>query len=811
MPSRENEPVVINTIANWTDTPNLPIATKSDEKLREIEAITGRPAVIAERTDIPEIQDTRWLPVAAANAEDAYLLNEQPVLIEESSFDIHDLQGTDGAPYPGALVKYILGSREQRAMHVAEAVKLAAERGGAQPRATSRSVLGAWDGQNFIYREGLTHGTLVMPIGDFNFGFDDIFVPDGQEDLPTWDPAVGYRTFAQMTLAEKNMLSARNKALKKLRDQPIEIGKKVFMTVEPDDLETEFARPEELADPKAINHAFRMDAVLGNEPNPQYEALHYQPFHVQRFRGGVTRVVARPDSHDNGIITSGLDTQLDERGRSKKLASEVDSSPVYYQFGPRQRQRSMLARADEFMRYHVDTAPPEEGKEPPTEPIAYGLVRQFMDGEIERVPKANRPSLVVEELLGVLRDQKPIINPETGRADPELEMETGLRTLAMATFGEVGYERLRAEGIMSRKVNADYGLIFDPSGRGEPGSIFEVGYMPQGSFKDLLVTAALSYTRCGISRNGYLANPENQLALFRDVKEELEARGLPDDIFRLCLSKVGLAVGVEDPVEVERVVTEFAKMGGTEVRFYSTCNDQRRHTVPERVRQSRYGNRLSLYYMPIVNYGHAEELTHPNIRINRIGVGHGGGENCDSLGAGGAYTGLKLLYQMYLNPQFNDVMVGVEGGGTGVIALLPMVDFISKNKQAFGAVIECGGLYVMDRSGNVVQPYHGSASVFTQLYEAAMYPQTAGRRISRAGIVRNVEGVSNYARFKRSEPSVVNKLQRLRMYAGLMLADHGAHDINDLRRHVRDHGFNNIVAVSALSAYTATPHATNHS
>jgi XTP/dITP diphosphohydrolase len=802
MPHRENEPVVINTITGWNSSPDLPFATTSDDKLREIEAITGRPAVAAEITEVNEIQDTRWLPVAAAKAREAYDLNGQPVIIEETSFDIHDLQGDQGKPYPGALVKDVLGSIDSRVMHVQKATEMAAARGAEAPRATARTVVGAWDGKQFIYHEGLVHGTLVMPRGDFMFGFDDVLVPDGQEILPNFDPTAPLKTFAEMTLQEKNMLSARGRALQKLKEKPIAIGKNIFMTIEPDQLEEAYARPEELQHPQAIAHAFNLDAVHGNTPNREYEAQVFEPYHVTRYRGGVTRVVAREGSNDTGLVTSGLDTQLDEMGRETKLKSEVDGSPVYYQFGPRQRRRAMLARADEYMRYHVDAG---EGQDPK----AYEIARAMMNGEVQTVEKSNKPSVVVEELLGILKKQEPILVQGTQTPDAEAEYQSALRTLSIATFGEVGYERLCAEGIMSRKINADYGLIFDPRNDGHPGSIFRIGYMPQGSFKDLLVTSALSFTDCGISRNNYMASADNQLALFLDVRKQLEDMKLPEDIFNLCLSKVGIAVGVEDPRQVEEDVARFEAAGCSKIRFYSTCNDERRHTVPERIRQ-RFPD-LQLYYMPIVNFQHARELIHPNIGINEIGVGHGGGENCDSLGAGGAYTGLKLAYELYRDSAFNKVSVGVEGGGAGVIALMPMVDFISKNKQAFGAVIECGGLYVLDKYGKPVQPYHGSASVFTQLYEAAIHPSTAARRISRAGFVRNVEGVSNYARFKRSEPSVVNKLQRLRMYGGLMLADHGVHNINELRAHTREHGFNNIVAVSQMAAYTAAPHAGNHS
>lgn len=222
--------------------------------------------------------------------------------------------------------------------------------------------------------------------------------------------------------------------------------------------------------------------------------------------------------------------------------------------------------------------------------------------------------------------------------------------------------------------------------------------------------------------------------------------------------------------------------------------------------RQRFGDSVSLLYMPIIDLEHAFKLIKPNIRIDEMGVGHGGGENCDSLGAGGAYTGLSLLYQLYLQKEFNDVAVGIEGGGSGVLAVAPLLDFVSKDRQVFGGTIECGGLYVLDSNGNLVQPYHGSASVFTQLIESALYPEKAATRLTRGGNVRNNEGVGNYSRAQLAEMSIVQRLQTLRMFAGLMLADNGANSIYDLRRQVIERGFDNIVMVSDLAAYTAAPH-----
>jgi len=54
--------------------------------------------------------------------------------------------------------------------------------------------------------EGLVYGTIIdSPRGSNGFGYDPVFVPDGFD-----------KTFAEMELAEKNLISHRAIAVKKL-------------------------------------------------------------------------------------------------------------------------------------------------------------------------------------------------------------------------------------------------------------------------------------------------------------------------------------------------------------------------------------------------------------------------------------------------------------------------------------------------------------------------------------------------------------------------------------------------------------------
>lgn len=63
------------------------------------------------------------------------------------------------------------------------------------------------DGQEFLF-EGITSGKIShVRLGEQGFGYDPIFIPDGES-----------RSFAQMSIEEKNELSHRGKAIKKLSE-----------------------------------------------------------------------------------------------------------------------------------------------------------------------------------------------------------------------------------------------------------------------------------------------------------------------------------------------------------------------------------------------------------------------------------------------------------------------------------------------------------------------------------------------------------------------------------------------------------------
>lgn len=80
---------------------------------------------------------------------------------------------------------------------------LAKMNGKENRKARFKTVITYYSHGSFVQFEGVTEGTITIErIGDNGFGYDPIFIPDGSA-----------KTYAQMTLDEKNFFSHRKKSL----------------------------------------------------------------------------------------------------------------------------------------------------------------------------------------------------------------------------------------------------------------------------------------------------------------------------------------------------------------------------------------------------------------------------------------------------------------------------------------------------------------------------------------------------------------------------------------------------------------------
>ena len=176
---------------------SLVFLTSNAGKAREAAALLGRP-ITARALEIPELQSLDFAEVVTAKALAAVALLGVPVLVEDSGLSLPAWKG-----YPGPLTKFAVGA-------VGEAGFARLAHAWGVPRAEAVSTLGlAWPGASpadVVVAAGRVAGSLAPePRGENGFGWDVIFIPAGET-----------RTFAEMTVEEKNARSHRAKAFGEL-------------------------------------------------------------------------------------------------------------------------------------------------------------------------------------------------------------------------------------------------------------------------------------------------------------------------------------------------------------------------------------------------------------------------------------------------------------------------------------------------------------------------------------------------------------------------------------------------------------------
>lgn len=549
----------------------------------------------------------------------------------------------------------------------------------------------------------------------------------------------------------------------------------IFQLPEPDKLRIEAVREEKLNFEKAVQFAFDLECLAGVTPNPEFRVEKMPPYYeIQYADGHIKRYVSNLDSASIGLIITPWDKAVDLYGNPRRLQLTKEGDVIFWQMGKEAVRLALASRAQEFLQFHNEAV--------------YEYLRSLVSGDLQISKRSNTQSLVIEKLLDVIRDK-----------------EGNMIFHKTAATQELGYTRIFSDREMSRKKPRTKGLILNSVG--VPSSLFAIGGMPPVSgFRDVLVTAAMSFMRSDIPRNSiFVKNPDLQIKLFQQAKEAIESYGLPKDIEKIVIAQIGISVGCEDPKQIAKDVLKFKKAGCSSVRIYTTNTDYRTVETARRIREV-VGEDFTICVGPIVDLYQAKQLVYPNIGVNILLAGHGGGENCTSLAGGGTANSLELLYSMYLDPDFNNTAIGLEGGtGDEIGALLGMLDVISLNRRGIAGGIETGGLFVEHTNGKVAQPYHGSASAITLWKEAVFNPYVARSRFNNAGRLEDVEGKPNYTFKPASVNSVVEDFADRRMFVGRALADQDVQSIGGLRENISVNGHNHRI-VTSDAAFIAAEH-----
>ena len=191
--------------------PSLLIGTQNSGKIVEIKRILGEiPAESVSLNDLPEIASpvedgATFLDNAVIKAMYYFKQSGIMAMADDSGLEVDALSGAPGvrsARYGGEG----LNDSDRTALLLEQMCDVADDKRSARFRCVI-AVAGAGMPNGYITAEGVVDGMITRePRGDNGFGYDPIFVPDGE-----------VRTTAELSESEKDALSHRGIALRSLR------------------------------------------------------------------------------------------------------------------------------------------------------------------------------------------------------------------------------------------------------------------------------------------------------------------------------------------------------------------------------------------------------------------------------------------------------------------------------------------------------------------------------------------------------------------------------------------------------------------
>lgn len=164
-------------------------------KLKEAKEIM--PEIEGCEIDLPEIQELDTKKIIEEKLNEA--IKQKPgieLIVEDQSLTIDGMNGL-----PGPFIKWF-----DKALKMEGLYDLALKMGNQKTEA--KTTIGYCDKNGKIsFFEATIKGKIVSPRGNIGWGWDLVFQPEGYE-----------KTFAEMTMEEKNKLSMRTMALEKLKE-----------------------------------------------------------------------------------------------------------------------------------------------------------------------------------------------------------------------------------------------------------------------------------------------------------------------------------------------------------------------------------------------------------------------------------------------------------------------------------------------------------------------------------------------------------------------------------------------------------------
>jgi non-canonical purine NTP pyrophosphatase (RdgB/HAM1 family) len=172
----------------------LTFITGNENKAREVQQILEM-SVEHIRLDVDELQTLDLEKISEHKAQQAYAIIKKPLIVEDTGMVFHAL-----GKLPGPFIKFF--NNEIKPENFPKLLT------GYQDKTATISVVFAYhDEKNIHLFQSEIHGHLADAArGENGFEFDKVFIPDGYT-----------KTLAEMTADEKNAISHRGQAARKLK------------------------------------------------------------------------------------------------------------------------------------------------------------------------------------------------------------------------------------------------------------------------------------------------------------------------------------------------------------------------------------------------------------------------------------------------------------------------------------------------------------------------------------------------------------------------------------------------------------------
>lgn len=169
--------------------------TGNENKRKEISELLPDYDIEKIEIDLPEIQELDPHLIIQEKLDLAKRSHDKAFIVEDTSLMFEPLNGL-----PGPLIKwFIQGIGIEGLANFYKDFDCT--------RATAKTLIGFSEpGKEIQFFEGEVTGEIVSPRGETKFGWDPIFIPQGQT-----------QTFAEMSPEQKNKFSMRKQAVEKLK------------------------------------------------------------------------------------------------------------------------------------------------------------------------------------------------------------------------------------------------------------------------------------------------------------------------------------------------------------------------------------------------------------------------------------------------------------------------------------------------------------------------------------------------------------------------------------------------------------------